>query len=107
MTPKGRGGPRVSPTRPTSDLQESLERAKVLFRAWGAQGGRTRAKRLTSEERSEAARKAVQVGGDPRAEHPGEAGGVGPDARGDAGDPAGDSAVGVRSGVAGVRRNFF
>jgi len=61
MTPKGTRRPRVSPTRPTRDLQASLERAKVLFRAWGAQGGRTRAKRLTSEERSEAARKAVQV----------------------------------------------
>jgi len=57
MTPKGTRRPRVSPR----DLQASLERAKVLFRAWGAQGGRTRAKRLTSEERSEAARKAVQV----------------------------------------------
>ena len=53
--------PRVSPTRPARDLQESLERAKGLFRAWGAKGGRTRAKRMTSEERSEAARKAVQV----------------------------------------------
>jgi len=53
--------PRVSATRPAQDLQESLERAKVLFRAWGAKGGRTRAKRMTSEERSEAARKAVQV----------------------------------------------
>ena len=52
---------RVSPTRPARDLQESFERAKALFRAWGAQGGRTRAKRLTSEERSAAARKAVQV----------------------------------------------
>jgi hypothetical protein len=51
----------VSPTRPARDLQESLERAKVLFRAWGAQGGRTRAKRLTAQERSAAARKAVQV----------------------------------------------
>ena len=52
---------RVKRTRAANDLQESLERAKALFRAWGAQGGRTRAKRLTSEERSEAARKAVQV----------------------------------------------
>ena len=61
MTGKDRGKPRVSPARLARDPQESLERAKVLFRAWGAQGGRTRAKRLTSEERSEAARKAVQV----------------------------------------------
>src|SRR5206468_484061 len=38
-----------------------LERAKGLFRAWGAQGGKTRAKRLTAQERSAAARKAVQV----------------------------------------------
>ena len=53
--------PRMRPPRPTRDLQESLERAKVLFRAWGAQGGRTRAKRLTAAERSAAARKAVQV----------------------------------------------
>ncbi len=51
----------MSPTRPTKDLQASLERAKVLFRAWGAQGGKTRAKRLTAQERSEAARKAVRV----------------------------------------------
>jgi len=51
----------VNPTRPTRDLQEWLERAKVLFRAWGAQGGRTRAKRLTAQERSAAARKAVQA----------------------------------------------
>jgi hypothetical protein len=51
----------VSPPRPTKDLQASLERAKVLFRAWGAQGGKARAKRLTAQERSEAARKAVQV----------------------------------------------
>ncbi len=51
----------MSPTRPTRDLQQSLERAKVLFRAWGAQGGKTRAKRLTAQERSAAARKAVQV----------------------------------------------
>ncbi len=49
------------PMRTPPDVQDSLERAKPLFRAWGAQGGRTRAKRLTSEERSEAARKAVQV----------------------------------------------
>ena len=59
------GGPpmrtRRSPVRPPPDAQDSLERAKPLFRAWGAQGGRARAKRLTSEERSDAARKAVQV----------------------------------------------
>jgi len=52
---------RRSPVRPPPDPQDSLERAKPLFRAWGAQGGRARAKRLTSEERSDAARKAVQV----------------------------------------------
>src|SRR5437660_11684307 len=50
-----------SSKRPPPDLQESLERAKPLFRAWGAQGGRERAKRLTSAERSDAARRAVQV----------------------------------------------
>jgi len=52
---------RLSRLRPPLELQEALERAKALFRAWGAQGGRKRAKQLTAEARSEAARKAVQV----------------------------------------------
>lgn len=51
----------MRPTRPPRDVQDALERAKALFRAWGAQGGNKRAKRLTAEERSVAARKAVQV----------------------------------------------
>ena len=51
----------MSPARLARDPQKSLERAKILFRAWGAQGGKTRAKRLTAQERSAAARKAVQV----------------------------------------------
>ena len=43
------------------ELQKPLEQVKALFRAWGAQGGRKRAKRLTPDERREAARKAVKV----------------------------------------------
>jgi len=30
---------RLSRPRPPLELQEALERAKALFRAWGAQGG--------------------------------------------------------------------
>ncbi len=55
------GRTKLSSTHPPGDLRESLEQAKALFRAWGAQGGRKRAKQLTPEERSAAARKAVQV----------------------------------------------
>ena len=42
-------------------LSRAFKQHGELFKAWGAEGGKTRANRLTAEERRAIARKAAQV----------------------------------------------
>ena len=42
-------------------LSRAFKQHGELFKAWGAQGGKTRASRLTAEERRAIARKAAQA----------------------------------------------
>ena len=42
-------------------LSRAFKQHAELFQAWGAEGGKTRARRLTAEERRAIARKAAQA----------------------------------------------
>jgi hypothetical protein len=48
-------------TQPKSARRTALDQVMDLFREWGRQGGRERAKRLSPETRRRIARKAVQA----------------------------------------------
>ena len=51
----------IKSERMRAELRAVAERYAALFRAWGATGGKTRARRLTAKERTAIARNAARA----------------------------------------------